>query len=91
MAEQTDLFSEKTVVELDAISQPWKQTKPWRDPTDEEIEMVLFNKIWSVIKHWDIAVPGAYQGYCSATGNHAVAILNALTEEKSELDFEQWR
>lgn len=66
-------------------------TKPWRDPTPEELNTLWFNRVWSVIKDWDINVPGAYQGYCGATGNHVVAILDALTNDNDDLDFEQWR
>jgi hypothetical protein len=37
-----------------------------------------FEAIWQAIKTWDINVPGAYGGYCSATGNHVRAIIDAL-------------
>jgi hypothetical protein len=37
-----------------------------------------FGAIWQTIKSWDINVPGAYNGYCGATGNHVRAILDAL-------------
>lgn len=50
----------------------------WRDPLPEELETPEFNAVWDVIKTWDINVPEAYNGYCGATGNHVVAILDAL-------------
>lgn len=51
---------------------------PWPDPTPEMLQDPQFNAIWSAIKGWDINVPGAYGGYCGATGNHVRAILDAL-------------
>lgn len=57
----------------------FKQTKLWPDPTPEMLASSQFEAIWQVIKSWDIAVPGAYYGYCGATGNHVRAILDALT------------
>jgi hypothetical protein len=42
------------------------------------LENPIFLRIWSVIKTWDINVPGAYVGYCGATGNHARAVFDAL-------------
>ena len=50
----------------------------WPDPTPEMLNDPMFNKIWNVIKTWDINVPTAYSGYCGATGNHARAIYDAL-------------
>jgi hypothetical protein len=50
----------------------------WPDPTPEMLADQDFNRIWEAIKTWDINVPGVYQGYCGATGNHARAILDAL-------------
>ena len=50
--------------------------KNWPDPTEKMLDNHLFNAIWSVIKTWDIAVPGAYKGYMGATGNHARAIYD---------------
>lgn len=52
---------------------------PFPSPTDEMVDNdPLFEVIWQVIKGWDIAVPHAYYGYCSATGNHVKAILDAV-------------
>ena len=62
----------------------FEQTKVWRDPEPHELNTLWFNKIWNVIKDWDIHVPGAYNGYCGATGNHVVAILDVLTEDKED-------
>ena len=58
------------------------RTIEWPDPTPEMLNNPTFNKIWNCIKSWDINVPEAYQGYCGATGNHARAILDALTAAK---------
>lgn len=55
----------------------------WRDPQSEETETPEFNAVWNLIKNWDINVPDAYEGYCGATGNHVVAILDALTNGPS--------
>lgn len=54
------------------------QTVPWPDPTPEMLSDPKFNAVWACIKSWDINVPGAYSGYCGATGNHVRAILDAL-------------
>jgi hypothetical protein len=57
----------------------WPDNKEnWPDPTHEMLNDPTFNKIWNVIKSWDINVPNVYHGYCGATGNHARAILDAL-------------
>lgn len=48
-------------------------------PTPEQLESTEFAAVWNAIKTWDINVPGAYSGYCGALGNHAVAILDALS------------
>ena len=53
----------------------------WRDPTPEELDTPEFNAIWELIKNWDINVPEVYDGYCSSTGNHVVAILDALSKK----------
>ena len=55
----------------------------WPDPTPEEINTPEFMAIWNVIKTWDINVPGAYVGYCGATGNHVKAILDAVKRPKN--------
>jgi hypothetical protein len=55
----------------------------WRDPLPYELDLPEFNAIWDCIKEWDIGTPfditidGA-QLYSGATGNHVVAILDAL-------------
>lgn len=51
---------------------------PWPDPTPEQIKSDIFNRIWECIRTWDINVPEQYNGYSQATGNHVVAILNAI-------------
>ena len=50
----------------------------YRDPLPSELDSPVFTAIWDVIKSWDINVPNEYVGYCSATGNHVAAILDAL-------------
>jgi hypothetical protein len=55
----------------------------WPDPTPEMLAgHEQFDAIWNCIKTWDINVPGAYSGYCGATGNHARAILDALNAKR---------
>lgn len=54
------------------------ERKDWPDPTPEMLTDPQFEAIWQAIKTWDINVPGAYGGYCGATGNHVRAILDAL-------------
>lgn len=54
------------------------RTVPWPDPTPEMLASPKFNAVWECIKSWDIHVPGAYTGYCGATGNHVRAILDAF-------------
>lgn len=61
----------------------WTHSLPtvsWPDPTEEMLNSPEFEAIWQAIKTWDINVPGAYHGYCGATGNHVRAILEALNE-----------
>lgn len=53
-------------------------SRPWPDPTPEMLASPAFDAVWQAIKGWDIHVPGAYGGYCGATGNHVRAILDAL-------------
>ena len=55
---------------------------PWPDPTPEMLADPRFEAVWQAIKGWDINVPGAYGGYCGATGNHVRAILDALSLTK---------
>lgn len=50
----------------------------WPDPTADMLNLPEFEAVWQCIKDWDINVPGAYVGYCGATGNHVRAILEAL-------------
>lgn len=57
------------------------QTIPWLDPTPEMLASPEFEAVWQCIKLWDINVPGAYNGYCGATGNHVRAILDALRNQ----------
>jgi len=54
-----------------------------RDPLPEELETKEFNAVWECIRHWDIGLPedimpNGGQLYSGATGNHVVAIIDAL-------------
>lgn len=63
--------------DLTNLNEP-RQRIDWPDPTPEMLASPDFDAIWQTIKTWDIQVPGAYGGYCGATGNHVRAILAAL-------------
>ncbi len=57
--------------------------KKFRDPLPEEIDTPEFNAVWDCIRRWDIGLPwdihkSGGQLYSGATGNHVVAILDAL-------------
>jgi hypothetical protein len=56
----------------------------WPDPTHKMLESAEYKAVWECIKHWDIHVPGVYGGYCSATGNHVRAVLDALAKIRKE-------
>jgi hypothetical protein len=56
----------------------------WPDPTPAMLDDPLFEVIWQTIKTWDINVPDVYEGYCSATGNHVRAILDAMSSHASQ-------
>lgn len=54
-----------------------------REPRPEELNTPEFDAIWNLIKHWDIGIPediteDGGQLYSHGTGNHVVAILDAL-------------
>ena len=57
----------------------------WLDPTPEMLLTPEFEAVWKCIRLWDINVPGAYGGYCGATGNHVRAILDALVAAKAAM------
>lgn len=50
----------------------------WPDPKIADLESEDFNALWETIKTWDINVPAVYEGHCSTTGNHVIALLMAL-------------
>lgn len=52
--------------------------KDMPNPTTAQLASPEFEAIWSVIKDWDVNVPGYYEGYCGANGSHVVLILEAL-------------
>ena len=69
----------------DDISEENKRIRraTWRDPLPYELELNEFNAVWDCIKHWDIGLPfditaSGGQLYSHASGNHVVAILDAL-------------
>jgi hypothetical protein len=43
-----------------------------------------FDAVWNVIKHWDVNVQGAYDGYCGANGNHVQMILDSINAVKAQ-------
>jgi len=56
-----------------------------RDPLPEELTTPEFEAVWACIRHWDIGIPedihtDGGQLYSGATGNHVVAILDALRQ-----------
>ena len=60
-----------------------KDVESLRDPTLREINTPLFNAIWNCIKKWEIATgldkdDGGNDLYSDATGNHVVAIIDAI-------------
>lgn len=75
---------------ISTISYDWDDiqatTKSLPNPSEEEINTQLFNKIFEVIKDWDINVPDYYSGYMSGNGSHVKllmdAIIPALREDK---------
>lgn len=76
-----------TIIDRSSEKAPWLYSSepmlklPWPDPTPEMLETPAFEAIWDCIKTWDISVPGAYDGYTTAEGNHVRAILDALKQE----------
>lgn len=61
------------------VADPVTYNLAWPDPTPEMLAgNPMFDAIWNAIKSWDINVPGAYNGYCGATGNHVRAIYDAI-------------
>jgi hypothetical protein len=60
-----------------------RKARLFRDPLPYELDLPEFNAVWDCIKKWDIGLPhdvvdGDHQLYSGATGNHVVAILDAL-------------
>ncbi|CCH01261.1 hypothetical protein FAES_3252 [Fibrella aestuarina BUZ 2] len=53
-------------------------------PTPEQLDSTEFKELWSVMKDWDINVPGWYEGYTGCMGNHVMAVLNALPVLKED-------
>lgn len=44
-----------------------------------------FNAILEEIKTWDINIPNQYDGYTTASGNHVMAIKNALLKNRNKI------
>lgn len=55
---------------------------PYRDPKENEVDSPLFKAIWETIKTWDVNVPEEYEGYCGPSGNHVMAIVDAILESE---------
>jgi hypothetical protein len=54
--------------------------KDMPNPTEEDLNDPLFNKIWELIKTWDVNVPEYYSGYCGANGSHVKLIFDKIKE-----------
>jgi len=70
-----------------------KDVESLRDPTVKKITSPLFNAIWNCIKEWDIATglnkdDEGNDLYSNATGNHVVAIIDAINAAQSKIDKE---
>jgi len=58
----------------------------YRDPELKDMKQAEFKAIWEAIKEWDINVPSEYGGYCGATGNHVMAIFDAIRKVRKEAE-----
>lgn len=47
-------------------------------PTEEDLHDPVFERIWLVVKSWDVNAPEYYQGYCGFNGSHVKLIMDAL-------------
>lgn len=72
------LFRRLTMLEPMKLYPCISNNPNWPDPAPAHFADDRFDRIWEVIKNWDIGVPGAYGGYDSATGNHVRAILDGI-------------
>lgn len=63
-------------------------TNNYEDPPEWILDDPMFVAIWKEIKSWDINVPQEYDGYCGATGNHVMAIYNAIQNEINRRIYE---
>ena len=70
------------MTKIDIDERQPKKKGNYTDPTEKDLERTEFNAVWNEIKSWDINVPEEYSGYTGATGNHVMAILNALSKSK---------
>lgn len=101
---QTDLFelndimdTSHEIIHPQILGSVFKKEMP--NPTEDELNSIWFNKIWSVIKNWDVNCPDYYNGYCGANGSHVMMILNALDLPQGESEgttisfdsYEQWK
>lgn len=76
----TGYSGKHAIYELQGLGHQPKRA--WPDPDMTMLGTPEFEAVWQAIKNWDIHVPGAYTGYCGATGNHVRAILDALKNSK---------
>ena len=47
-------------------------------PTQEDLNSELFNKLWELMKNWDINVPDYYTRYKGCNGSHLKLIIDAI-------------
>lgn len=58
----------------------------YREPITESFSKTEFIAVWEAIKEWDINVLSEYKGYCGATGNHVMAIMDSLKEMRKRAE-----
>lgn len=57
----------------------------WKNPTKEMMDSPEFNSVWDLIKDWEISILDKDGVFTSiATGNHVKAILDSITNGRSE-------
>lgn len=49
------------------------------NPTNNDVFDPMFQRIWQIVKTWDVNVPEYYKGYCGANGSHVKLLLDAIT------------
>lgn len=77
------VVAENQTTDKQTLAEMWERLKALPEPMPEAMAYPEFQSIWAVIQKWDIGVPEAYSGYCSATGSHAMAIWKAVVGRKN--------